>query len=69
MAAAKTHNLNVSEPEPTPFDARGALNDMVLLALPTVLFKQLSDAASKRNQTLPQLLSAAVIDYLAKTEK
>jgi hypothetical protein len=66
--ATETRTVS-AEPEPTPEAARGALNDMVLLALPMVLFKQLSDAAMKRNMVLSQLLSVAVQDYLQKTEK
>ena len=53
---------------PSAEDVRHHLNDMVLLTLPTLLFKQLSDAALKRNMTLPQLLSTAVTDYLKRTE-
>jgi hypothetical protein len=56
------------EKPPVEREARSAINDLVLLALPTLLFKQLSDAARDRNMTLPQLLSTAVLDYLKKTE-
>ena len=68
MAATKAQAVEVKELPPTPEEVRGHLNDLVLLALPTSLFKQLSDAAMKRNMTLPQLLSNAVTDYLKKTE-
>ena len=68
MASAKARAVTVQEPEPTQTDARSAMNDLVLLALPTKLFKQLSDEAMKRNMTLPQLMSAAVVDYIKKTE-
>jgi hypothetical protein len=68
VAATKTRAVILPEKTPTEPEARGLLNDLVMLALPMSLFKDLSDAALKRNMTLPQLLSAAVVDYLKKTE-
>ncbi len=71
MAAAKAYPVTappVPERPPTEADARAAFNDLVLLALPITLYKQLSDAAMKRNLTLQQLLSNAVQEYLKKTE-
>jgi len=69
MASAKAHAVVLPEPVATERSARNLLSDLVLLALPAALFKQLSDAAMARNMTLPQLLSTAVVDYLKKTEK
>jgi predicted DNA-binding ribbon-helix-helix protein len=54
--------------EPTEEQARAALGQMTFFALPMALFRELSDAAAKRQMTLPQLLSTAVSDYLKKTE-
>ncbi len=68
MAAAKARSVEVAEKPPTEREVQQHLNDIVLLAVPTVLFKQLSDEAIKRNMTLPQLLSTAIQDYLKKTE-
>lgn len=68
MASAKAQAVAIPEREPTEADAQRALNDFVLLALPTVLFRQLGDEAMKRNMNLSQLLSVAITDYLKKTE-
>lgn len=51
----------------TEKQALAVLGEMVFLAVPMPLFNQLSDEAAKRNQTLAQLLSAALSEYLKKS--
>jgi hypothetical protein len=66
MATAKA--VTAPEPTPTQADARAAMNDFVLLAIPTTLYRQLSDVAMQRNMTLSQLMATALTDYIKKTE-
>lgn len=51
-----------------PDEARAALNDVVLLTLPTKFFVQISNEAARRNMTPSELLRRAVLDYLERTD-
>lgn len=63
MGAAKGQALNslpVKASTPTEESAIATLNDVVFLALPGELYKQLSDEAARRQMTLAQLFATAV---------
>lgn len=57
--------IHVAENE-EPLPAQAA--PVYFLAVPEVSYKALSDAAASRNLSIAQLLSAAVSDYLKKSE-
>jgi hypothetical protein len=69
MAGAKGHAVvfpTLTEAPEVP--AQAILNDIVFFALPAPLFKQLSEAAARRQMVLAELLATAVSEYLKKTE-
>ena len=56
-------------PIPTPEDdAPPQAAPVYFLAVPELAYKALSDAAAKRNLSIAQMLSAAITDFLKKTE-
>lgn len=67
MASVKGKVLELPERSPSEEkDGAALLNDMVFFALPTPLFKALSDVAARRQQTLAQFLSEAVSEAINK---
>jgi hypothetical protein len=66
MASTKGRAVESAPIVPTQTQAISGLGELVFLAVPTPLFKELSDEAANRNLTLAQLLSAAVSEYLKK---
>lgn len=51
----------------TPEQPEG-YTDSYFLMVPGLTYKQLSDAAAKRNMTITQLVSTALSEFLKKTE-
>jgi len=61
----------MASPVPIPTsedDAPPQAAPVYFLAVPELAYKALSDAAAKRNLSIAQMLSAAITDFLKKTE-
>lgn len=67
MDKPATKPLVYPERQATVKDADAALNEMIFIALPAQLYRELSDEASKRQMTIAELFSKSISAYLQAT--
>jgi len=64
-AAAAIPEMTADEAEQS---AMRFFSDVTLLTMPTKFLAKLSNEASKRNMTVPELMRRALADYLERTD-